>query len=1521
MKNIVLVVEGKEMKKEDMAIFNHKNYYLYEESEEQTMNNTKLTEQDKYELACGQFAMLAEGKFNTEDNGVKVGRYPTMKMFNICYNHTAGFRTKEGKELLPIIQRAFELSYKKSYRNSLEVEKVFKEIPVINTLAIDATFIKGLKQSVDVEDENGEIFNVEEKDNNTKVHFFIRIENKQEGEVVRNCKIEKRTIADRIQSQSGLFTSDIININVKGDIFNYVMDKFVELVDDVDMEKVSLNKKGLFVILHKSGFCEAATSLMEAKDKVRIGDEIYQYVFGYDTPSSLKKAGVTAFKVNTFAVEKSDVNAETNKIVLIEHKDIRTEIIDAALDGSLKAEFQDENGNWIFLKSKEDLFKNYKTRIGLGSPASKRLPLKMKNYIVVDNIANKAGYNSEDYTTVCDSNNPNFVNCKDTKDGTTFVAAEYLYENLKALNINIDLNTIKNICVQTRGGGTKDSAQTPVRTFIKVLAKKILSRGTKVKYVVLDGIKYEQPSEEIIKKAINNIDGLFDGNAMKLFKHDPDFDVVVMKKAHQSDSCLNMAVNIALLIANNKETITMLEEKGKEQILEAFKQFGIDIEFDKDGALKDISVNYDRIKGINSSAQDVEWLRNNAPEIMDAINPGYLMTKFDGITKSLSKKIEHLRFDVDCKYSVVQADPAPLFGVRLIDDNEVFDPTCAEPRVSFVRHPMSGVHAVSTWNCVNLMEIISRINKLKGITNEDREALKEYYATVSGFIVIPASHYYMEKHDGMDFDIDAGQEFRDPTVVDIFAQVCELGTVIDRDKDIKNNCSTSLCAEELAIQNWASHRDSKSLFVPLKRPQTDEETIQKKNIVADSNTGKGRIKLANGFTKARVNDDKEYFDIVEGKYVANYHNNLLLFKQYQLNPVAPIGLIATGFYNNALLYSFLVNPKVSQADKEYVCAFLHSKFGYDGDKKYVSPLNKEVTDDNKIKYTLDKKSVVETLFRYAESDGSLESTTAFIFDALICNRYVAESSIDSAKKMYMVADYFNFCDIFRSLGSDKNVHVRQLFDDENTNVFNDLTERFNADGSYGENNFFNVKFLGLMYNALADNTFKKDSALQIVKSGKITDFATPLTQTEKMSVSIGIKDELFQLRSRLTEFANDLIYLVSKTMEAKVKSVDANKIRKTFKSTSVDENALSIVSNTNSVGITMSSVTIVDEIDDMAAKTYKDKNLKSTLKNTALLGFNGGELQYSDVEIGKAVVNYLIQNYEKSDASKCRRSANMVLSVYMKEVIAFLKSVKNVDVDFIYGEKIQRMSINNKNVPFMNQLDNNATIINGRGEIDNSNIEISCKNKKATLNGEIKEISGSYYVVGSREDSFEQEESSGIFAAIKNTANYTSRKAITAYEKNLENKLQAAKLSEMNPDFLNDYELKFSRRLKINNEILYNVISIVNEDGRALPFCELNISNTVANILSKIDMNMSSLLFFCDGEYGVIQIRNEELETAISDAKIAESISLDDETENDIAMDDENAFDPFACFFNNNQDETTVSNDAGSISDDIAPIM
>ena len=87
-------------------------------------------------------------------------------------------------------------------------------------------------------------------------------------------------------------------------------------------------------------------------------------------------------------------------------------------------------------------------------------------------------------------------------------------------------------------------------------------------------------------------------------------------------------------------------------------------------------------------------------------------------------------------------------------------------------------------------------------------------------------------------------------------------------------------------------------------------------------------------------------------------------------------------------------------------------------------------------------------------------------------------------------------------------------------------------------------------------------------------------------------------------------------------------------------------------------------------------------------------------------------------------------------------------------------------------------------------------------------------------------------------------------------------------------------------------------------------------------MDMSSLLFFCDGEYGVIQIRNEKIETAISDAKIAESISLDDEIENDIVMDNENDFDPFACFFNNNQNETTVSNDTDSIiSEDITPIM
>ena len=83
-------------------------------------------------------------------------------------------RSIRGKELLPIIQRAFELSYRKSYRNSLEVEKVFKEIPVINTLAIDATFVQGQQHVVDVEDENGTIFNIEEKDGGSELFFNIR---------------------------------------------------------------------------------------------------------------------------------------------------------------------------------------------------------------------------------------------------------------------------------------------------------------------------------------------------------------------------------------------------------------------------------------------------------------------------------------------------------------------------------------------------------------------------------------------------------------------------------------------------------------------------------------------------------------------------------------------------------------------------------------------------------------------------------------------------------------------------------------------------------------------------------------------------------------------------------------------------------------------------------------------------------------------------------------------------------------------------------------------------------------------------------------------------------------------------------------------------------------------------------------------------------------------------------------------------------------------------------------------------
>ena len=1524
--NFTVIVDNVEMTKEEESLFGA-DKYLYD------VEDRPLTEEEKYNLACGQVAMLAQGKFFTTEGGVSVKNKVTVKMFNILSNHTAGFKTEEGKEIKALLEQAIDLTTRKSYRNTLELEKKFKEMRVITTLAVKMVTTQDsetttVKEGVDTPEL------IQKKKAGKKFKLTVELENKQESELVRGCEIGLRTVADGTQSQSGLFCSDIISfaIDDKNDVHNEkVVTRFCNDVDDrfaQDAEVESLKDgKFLFVIFHKSGFCEACDNLKDLAKMVKKGDQIYRYVFGLDTPSSKKKGAVTGFKIAEYSVDKK------KQIKLVSANDIRFQTIDHSLCGGMSECFMNADGSWTVSLDKESLFKTSSTRIGLGAPASFELPIKITNCAVFKSIACNAGYSSIYPERVTMPDDPNFISCCDTKDGTSFTAMQYMQRCCKEMGLKIDMNTIKNICPQARGSiGAKQSTQTVDRAFIVCYMKALLARGGELLYIVVNGKQYfpDQITDELLEKLYRNIEGLFDKNGLKL-AHDrelkvPEMTMTIMKKAHQSDSSLNMVVDIAMLIASSRETSKLLEERGRQHILDSLASLGVDITFDEDGNLDDVKIDYEKIKGVNAIGQDVDWLRNCCPEIMDAVNPGYIATKIDGIIKNISKMIEHLRVPAECKYSVVQADPAVIFGVRLLADNECFDPTCPEPKVSFIRHPMSGIHAVTTFKVVTMMEMISRISKLKGLSDHQREMLKEYYFSVSGYIVIPASHYLMEKHDGMDFDIDAGQEFRDQRVVSIFEKVMEIGTKIDRDADRKAHCSTEFSRDEIVIKNWADKR-SEGEYIPLKK---EYEEVTKTELRVNSHSEearRGRISISGKFRKnqKKINFERESFDMdSNGAYLNNYHNNLMLFKEFQLNPVAQIGLIATGFYNNALLYSILVDKAVSYEDKTIISDYLNRFFGPAEDKEYVSPLHREEK-RGKIEYTLDKASVMNVLFNYASCRGSVEDTTAFLFDCMMANRYIAESSIDAAKKKYKVIDAFNFCDIFKALGSDKNTHVRQMSEKENEAAFNEVSERLDPENNYGPQNYFSVKLLGVMYNECMDNQYDIDSVLCDVKGGSITDTTEPLETMEEYKV-IGIKDELFKVRVRLTNFANDLLYLSAKELEAYVKSPEAQEIRDELRYLDATDDGIKIVSNTNRVGITINSSIDYnkDEIDSVAAKTYADNNLKTTLKNTAVLGFNSGESKYTKEEIGGTVMSYLIEYYKKGSGDVCRRSSNMVISVYLTEIVAYLKSLDIEGLNIDYGEKIQRISIDGKNQCFEDYEGERVFIKSGRGytidENDNdTDVLVSCKNKKADMEyGTIQKINGSYYVKSERNDSFDKNSDTGIYAAVMN--NTYRRKAVTVFEKSVMNSPE--KLSALKPDFLYSYDsVRFVRAMKYREDYLFNVI-VVDIEGAAVPFCELSMSSTIADVLEGIELTAENFLFFCDGEYAAFHIKNDSLSSEIEDALIIEESFDESNAMNDsLDTDCENVSDDIFCSFLNGELDAEDRFGDDFIDSDITPVQ
>lgn len=1506
------------------------------------------------EIVKEQLTMLANGKINcTNENGVHVGRYITIGMVNAMRIYTKEWTNEHTEEIEELINKAIEVTYRKSYKNCADIEKFFKDANVITTISV---LVSGAQTSTgSMVDENNK---AERKAKKFSLSYETRLESMLESGIERSgCKVYNGTLADSGYSYTGLVSTDVISVGIdnKKDLNDKrIVESFCDVIDEGSnlCPKNPKKDKYIYLVLRKSGLSKAFDNLKDVELNSTSDDEIFRYVYCLDTPSSQKKGSVKAFKMESY-------KNKDGKIVSIEKRDIRIKVVDKSLDGGLSKAFLDKDGNWVFYETKESLYKKYKTRLGLGATSSLDLGV-MDNYAVFEDVSCHAGYNMNDplhqcnieekYTKKIDEIKNNnalsnaakklafeeieeafvkeasdmgYIFCRGTKDGSVLTSAQWAKEQLKKRGLNVDLNSVLSICLQVRGGGNKAATKMVDKNYMVLVFNRLYTQDkSNLLYIVLDGkrIDAKDVTKKDIEELLKKINGIFDANAMKILDHDATFKLVAMKKAHITDSGFNMVMALVSLLANNKETIDLIERRAKEQIKELVKQLGVKFILSDDGSIDDIVIDYSSIQGVNSIAQDVDWIRNCIPQIMDAINPGEIKTKIKGVMKQIAKIIEHFRIDMDCKYCVVQSDPGVLFGIQLIKLDEVYDPSCNVNEVALVRHPISTMSAVAVKSTVSRLTLLKRLARTN-LHKDEKEAIRHYLMAIEGFIIMPASEYEQEKFDGYDFDIDAFQEFRDQELVNILKKIPEIGTHINRKEDQKLGISTSFSKREEKVRAW---QDAVNNGLDVRLEDIVEETkeeiyINNKIEKPDDELGE-TLRFSSKFKAAKISHDKELFDKdSEGRYACSFHNALLLFKEYLLNPVAAIGLIATGNYNNAGAKSFFDDNNVLDSDKEFFSKYLNAYFG-GGNDEYVSPIdeNSVVDEYGRTNITLCKNTALDILFRYSNSKPTVSNTARFIRDCLSSNRYVGESSIDSAKKMYKVLDYFNFCNIFKSLGSDKNSHVRELINsDENEGVFNKLSSELDPEGKFGAANFFETKFLGVMFNEIMPDkdTYDKNSALCYVKRGAIDDTTCmPIKETIEDNKELAIKDNLFKLKLRLTRYANQIMFLATKRLEAYVTSDEATKIRYELidKDLHGNKDLEKIIANINSSSITLNSSIHnasdnENEIDDVSEREYVKNNFKSTLYNTAMVSFNGGELKYTKEEIGAVVLNYLINNCVDEKKNICKNSSNTVISVFLEEIVAYINSItmtpeSTLDATIQYGEKIQRISINGKNKNFADYVGAKVNVISGKGFIETEDdeiemVEVSCKNKKACVNGTIEKIDGAFYVAADRETSFKKNNETGIYVAVENKASYNGKvinlKARTVFETYANDENAVDSLSELNPDFLMDYEdVTFNPVFKMGDRTFYNAICVGNN-----VFCELKTNDELASVLENIDLSSEDLLFFFNGSNAIFHIKNDKLTDKIEEANnIDASINLDKFSENvaPVLSDENDAFDMFA---------------------------
>ena len=1274
------------------------------------------------------------------------------------------------------------------------IKKASKNIRVINTLRIE----------YDV------VYKVVGKERVPQLDVNVFVQPSQESALLRQCNIKKGKLADSVMVSEGLYVDEIINVGftnnilkknpkiktifeatINGLINNGVVNKFE------DKFKIEFETPCLIFNTTTGVVRYSSTKNVQLRDD----EYLLSYAFMGITPSGLRSASLLAA-----AIERVD-----NKTAI--NCDRREMLLERAMDGAFVCNFKNEDGTFKTVNKLDKLFKD-STRITQCAPGSQDL-FKVRNYIIVNNIAERATFNG--------------VLADQVTDGNILVATESLIDKYyRPNNIEAQFADVNGTCAQGRGASLKCSYTATKRKFLALEAKHVMTetnfawKDANGKFVgafaVVDGKKmkpedFNALSEDKKAEFFRNIDMLGDLNAFKLGQFNPEFTLVKLKEAYASDSKTNMVVNMAMLQVAPEEAKAFLIKRAKEQLIEHFRSLGVKFSINENDEIIPERLDFSIIKSLNNSAQFIDYIYKCDAATISALLPGAIRSIISNSIKGLRRVVNELKIDLNSKYMVVQSDRAAIFQRTVLQENEIYCKDFDIEKVSAVRHPISSTFAVSSFNVVGLEEIAMRIQNLElGVAQ--KEAIFSFYASAKGYVILPASHYLMEKHDGMDWDIDAMQFILDQEAVSILSRIKNIGSKIDSDCDWMRKV-TLKAEENINEKNFVRPEND------FKAPETKQSKV---------------TTTAAAFNQVSPDSEYEYNFFTVGEYVA---------KDFFLLDVANVGQIATAFYNNVCILSALKSKETEEEYKDAIVDEFKYYYGCRGKKEYTA-----VVDDSNKQYHSNKSDCCEAIFRFAESNGTQAELEAFLLDCCYLNRFVAETSIDAAKNRFFIYNMFNHAKIVRAAGSDKNMTINVCIDNQKSDKI--FLESFNRLGlsntSLDSNNFFNIDLLDVAL---------KGEPLETLESARAeAQVVAMLNGREPKDIALSVLDPLAKIRLDLMEFSNDLIVLTSKLLESHVNSLESKKLR-----SKVQEEANAVLYGShqqyhinavlyaikNAYATITSSAKNTDEFEGKAAKEY--------LNTVAIQGCrNMAKIALGDVDpyiVGLCVVATM----SKEDGTSTINPA--LFKVFEREIVTFL-SVKGINNMGFVGEEVMYIKDENGIVDSHNFIGESVEINHGVGELENGAI-VYTTNKRANIAGVIIEDEGKIVIKAERvyaEDNIR-------VGAYFNLDTRNSNSSIIGR-------------TNCNGQFI-PVAFEIRRKMQISGKRYFNVVIAHNQEGQQKIEGCITANENIINILAEMNLtpkNFSvftsakgSKVFFLAGEECemILDILNSQQEEMVDD--------------------------------------------------------